>query len=88
MEVPLQGNLFHGAVDLEVDAVDGSVTPWRIRLCDKALFFDAPADSGLPKQARCPSGVRLVLRSDTRRVRLTTTPTEPLAPYDFDLWQR
>ena len=82
--VPLVAELFHGAVDLEV-AADGSMQPWRIPLEHKELFFDTADDSGLLKQARCPSGVRLVLRSDTCRVRLTTAPTEPLAPYDFDL---
>ena len=61
-DVPLTANLFHGAVDLDTAGTDGGITPWRIRLRDKELYYDAPGDNGLLKQARCPSGVRLVLR--------------------------
>jgi hypothetical protein len=53
------------------------------------LYFHQP-DSAQPggsllKQAACPSGVRLVLRTDASSLKLTTRPLSSGAPYDFDL---
>ena len=71
--------LFHGAVDLETRN-DGTVQPWRLKLADKNLYH-----RDLHQMAGMPSGVRIVIKSNTSKLKLTTYPMYSTHPYDFDL---
>lgn len=82
-KIELTREIFHGAVDLEFRS-DGTVQPWRINLADRDLFFASEMGS-LPDVAALPSGVRVSIKSNTTRLRLTTFPISQTAYYDFDL---
>jgi len=78
-QVKLTPEHFHGAVDLEWNK-DGSVQPWRIRLSEKELYNDQ-----LRRLASMPAGIRICVRTNTRRLRLTAYPMVSVSRYDYDL---
>ena len=68
--VPLQDELFRGAVSLERG--DGWAKPWRLPFADLALY----PPNGIGGTAERAAGVRLGLVSDTRALAVSILPSE------------
>ena len=82
--IELTPSLFHGAADIQFHD-DGSLQPWRLKLGDLALHYHS-LDGSIVQVAAHPSGVRLVFRCSTRRVRLVAEPLDGISPYNYDLF--
>lgn len=70
-----QAEFFAGAVSVEKG--DGWLQPWRLP-CDRLDLFPSPGHA-LVERAACASGVRLRLRTDSRRLGLTFEPLKKTA---------